>query len=149
MCISHHPDHNYTVKLQTYFPLCFQPSCKTFLPVHLCWAGSFSPHYRLILVITLPLQAIIHPDTGDKILMPFRMSGTVAWSAAAAAAACYVVQHGGGAHPGTCHWVLQVVGKRSHSAGRWLKPRSHRDGDVLQASERAAPARASSFKAPF
>lgn len=25
------------------------------------------------------LQAIIHPDTGEKILMPFRMSGTVAW----------------------------------------------------------------------
>lgn len=24
-------------------------------------------------------QAIIHPDTGEKILMPFRMSGTVAW----------------------------------------------------------------------
>lgn len=31
--------------------------------------------------------------------------------------------------------ALQVVWKRSHPAGRWLKPLSHGDGEVLVASE--------------
>lgn len=92
----------------------------------------------------LLLQAIIHPDTGEKILMPFRMSGTVAW--------CGSLRGEVGSRgllcgptwrrrsPWELSWLngtLQVVWKRSHSAGRWLKPLSHGDGEVLEASEEA------------
>lgn len=55
----------------------------------------------------LLLQAIIHPDTGEKILMPFRMSGTVTWCGSFGGkwdlGACYVVQHGGVVQPWNCH----------------------------------------------
>lgn len=128
------------------FPSIFSPSAKLSLDLN-------SPNLSaliigLILIITLLLQAIIHPDTGEKILMPFRMSGTVAWcgcprgvGGGGGVGACYVVQHGGVVvHPGNCHGstgLFRLSGERSHSAGRWLKPLSHGDRGVLSAVWRA------------
>ena len=89
----------------------------------------FCANYNLISVITLSLQAIIHPDTGEKIFMPFRMSGRVArcgWSRGPRGpGACYVVQHGGDASLLTLGTVraqrgffrLSQTSERSHSAG--------------------------------
>lgn len=49
---------------------------------------------------------------------------------------CYVVQH---EEPNTLGRLLNraphIVWKRSHSAGRWLKPLSHGEGDIRKASE--------------
>lgn len=43
------------------------------------WTLFFFIRFSLTwLIFIFSLQAIIHPDTGEKILMPFRMSGTVA-----------------------------------------------------------------------
>ncbi|KAG7235804.1 hypothetical protein INR49_002191 [Caranx melampygus] len=71
-------------------------------------------------------QAIIHPDTGEKILMPFRMSGTVARSVGVGVGIRGLVMWsniGGVFHPGNCHsstglFRLSQAWKRSLSAGR-------------------------------
>lgn len=98
--------------------------------------------YRLLLIIRLSLQAIIHPDTGEKILMPFRMSGTVTWCGSlwgevgSSRLLCGPTwRHGSALELSWLNRALQVVWKRSHPAGRWLKPLSHGDGKVLVASE--------------
>lgn len=70
----------------------------------------FFPELALISVVTLHLQAIIHPDSGQKIPMPFRMSGTGSLATrGCGGGGCY---QGGGA----C-WEVGAEGERERLHG--------------------------------
>lgn len=66
----------------------------------------------------LLLQATIHPDMGEKILMSFQMSATVTWGRSRGSICGPTRRKDTPCGPSQLSGSPQVVQKRSHSAGR-------------------------------